>query len=390
MLVLPVRTNNNSFVCKKEFNKPQFRPEIKQDKICSDRISFSGNIGGYLNKEIYQQSQSFQKGTFFLLMSDNSFAKNFGNVIKGVFKDFKFELKDIKTVNYPDIIKNRPTIFSKTNFMAKEPITTLYIDFDKINGIKHSAANPQEGFINCISEMEKSILENNELNLISNIADDLTNILNKTKTINLSSTEKAINEIMSKYKLDVNFSVFDKKTLPHNDVVFKHSLSVENQQLFSALGINFLAQRKVLIPGIVHEFIHSLCSNSVTFNYMYGKMFKDYGAFRNLLPALGFKFKEIDASNPSFLKMPREQRQMKYNEILKSILKQGDEDTFKGQIDVLENYIKGEVFTNSNTTKLYNVYGKKTEAPYASYFNDLLEYILSIKYNALKRKDFFN
>jgi len=352
--------------------------------LTQDTVSFSGQINKYLNKNIAQQSMVFKQELLSLLMSDKPVAENLKHLTNCVFKDLKFEIRDIKEVKHPDIIANPPIIFRKTNFSQSTPKTYFFINFDKINKIRNGAVNPQEHFAKYTQEISESVSRSNELNLISNMSDEFAQKFSELPVIDKSSTDKLIGELFSKHNLDIDYKVADRKDFPnavgthcHIETTDKYG---DKKHIFA---IDFEGPKDDLVFAIPHELIHAINRNSIEFNEITALRNKMHNPSQlDIDYANGVA--EICKSDRNFIYLPTKIRKEKYDELLNNLIKNSPEDK-KAIIEMLEVHTKDEAFAYSKTPGLAKFYEENPrQIKYGLIFKDFHNYILSIRYDSSK------
>lgn len=383
MFITPIQLSTPDIKTKisKRFQYNSVDKDLKRDTIY-----FSGKVGGYLNKNLYEQSTVFKRELINLLMGDKSVEDNLKHLIHYIFPDFIFELKDIKAVKYPDVInsinsKNPMIIFSETNFDPWEIKTSLFINFDRINKIRENTGGNQKQLMKYASEIEKCIYRKNELNLISNIVDEFEVKLTQTQDINPKSVDQIIKNLANKYKLDLNYEVVNEKLATDvGSAPYFHSNRSSSGKISSNFAIDFDKNIKSLTRETSHEFTHLLTENSVEFN---STSFKE-GDVNEMLVDFEEEFCKIYNQNIHFLKYQMEIKRKKYDGILSSIFKRNPDKNRKQLIELIENYAKDETLAYCKTPSIIALYENPLEPPIGFFYKDFLDYVMSVKYDSSK------
>jgi len=377
LMASPQPVKMNLFTARKQPNSLERTPK-------QDSVSFCARPGEFLNKEIGKQSQVFKQELFSLFMSEKPFAENFKLLTNCLFKDFNFELKDIKEVKYADIVKNPPIVFSKVDFNSGTPKTHLFINFDKIKKIRDGAVNPGVHFIKFSEAITNCVAENNEYNLISNLVDTFKAKLSKLDNIDLVAVDKTIKEMKNEHNLNINYEVADIEKMPvKNTLHYVRTSMGYSGDFFSQFVINPKFQKDSLIIDLPHEFTHLLNANSIVFNKNISERiltnnFKVFNEFMNELST-------IYKSNTSFLKSPTKERKEAYDTLIKNIIRNNPKDSKLVIIECLENSNRDETFAYSKSPEIFDKYRLNPNVlPAGSFNKDFLNYILSVKHDSAK------
>jgi len=317
-------------------------------------------------------------------MSDKPFAENFKFLTNCLFRDFNFELRDIKEVKYADIVKNPPIVFSKVDFSSETPKTNLFINFDKINKIKEGAINPREHYIKFSEEIANSVAEGNEYNLISNLVEVFKAKLSKVKNIDLSAIDKAIKETKIEHNLNINYEVLDirDRPMPHA-LHYVRTSRLASGEYFSQFIINPMLHKEFLLNQLPHEFTHLLNENSVIFNKI-DEEIPRLNTTKIMFENTNGLVKTYN-ENREFLNAPTTERKTVYDNLLNELIKNNPKENKREIIAYLESVNRNEVFTYSKSRQSFNDYKADKNLFPAGLFNgDFLNYILSVKYDSAK------
>lgn len=352
----------------------------------TDSVSFSGSVGKYLNREIFQQNLALKKELTALFLSDEPFAPKFESIVRDIFPDFKFKLKDTKQIKHPDIKSQKPIIFAENDFSPEGPTTILYLNSEKLNN-RRNIINPKPH----IDEISKTIAENNELNFVSKLADELAEKLDKAENINPETTNQHIQEILNKYHLDINFSIVDKNTLsPNSHGAMVSPTLKRNEQLHCIIDINFNLRKKRLRQDITHEFVHILNANSVKYNLH--KAIPQ--SQKSLCDIFSQGFHKVDKNMrfydlPLFFKLPMQIKGIFYSKILKKIFEGMTQSEAKIQLPSVIKYASDEAFAYSKTPGRWSEDFKNYLVPYGYYYKDFLNYAISVENDSKKFQKLF-
>ena len=371
----PVKTN--LFTARKQPNSLERAPK-------QDSVSFCARPCEFLNKEIGKQSQVFKQELLSLFMSEKPFAENFKLLTNCLFKDFNFELKDIKEVKYADIVKNPPIVFSKVDFNSETPKTNLFINFDKIKKIRDGAVNPRDHFIKFTEAITNCVAENNEYNLISNLVDKFRTKLEKIDNIDLTAVDKTIKEMKNEHNLNINYKVLNINDCPKtSNIHYVRSGITLSGEYFSEFVIQPNLHKDVLLMQLPHEFTHLLDKNSIVFNKTDSKM---HSLNRNKISEERMNgFYNAYYKNLNFFELPTKERKDVYDGILKGIIKNNPNSDTGLIIDSIENLCRDETFAYSKSRGVFEGYKKdKRNFPTGLFERDFLNYILSIKHDSAK------
>lgn len=383
MIIVPAQLSTQNL--KSKCFSPNYSITDYNDKnLKKDIVSFSGCTNSFLDKEAVQQLTTFKKELLSLLISDKPLAENFKWLTNCIFKDFNFELKDIKEVKYKDITKKPPLIFSRVDFRQPNPKTNLYLNFDKIDRIKNNAIDPQQQFIYGVSEIASQVCEGNECNFISRLVDEFTEKLGNHKTINLESTDKTIKELNDKYQLGLDYKVIDRNTRNNSKALHYVSTRIfKSGKIENDFVINPMYHKEFLMKFLPHEFTHLLSMNSRTFNKLTD--IQSNIDMEKIINEMKNGFVSIYENNQNFLKSPTTKRKEEYDKILKTIIRDNTLHDKGLIISVLKSNSTDETFAYSKTPGIYEDYkNDPCMLPIGLFYNDFLKYILSMKYDSEK------
>lgn len=303
------------------------RQSFVDKKIPNDTVSFSGSINSYLSHEVIKNGQQFKEEFLKLLCKDicnSELSDNLNWFIRLFFKDFNFELKDIKQSKFKDIIENPPLVFSQVDFSQTSPKTNLFINFDKIKKTRENAIDPKKTLLKVVNELSEVIYAKNDLSFISKVIDELGCRLNQAGDLNLKSVKEVLDKLVKDYGLDVNFEVVNKKSYPiFQDKLGEHltfSSLDSNGNVKSVLGIDFDKNRNGVIEGIVHEYTHAM---NVLSQEIKPVIFPS-DKYEQIYFSLIKKFERCNNLNFKFFETPPVQRAFEYLKIIKEIMAECD------------------------------------------------------------------
>ena len=361
--------------------KKNCQPAFVDNSLKKDTVSFSGRTGNFLDKKATSLMHGFKQELFVLLMSEKPVAENFKWLTSCIFKDFKFELKDIKEVKYPDIIANPPTVFAKNTFGQSSPHTNLFLNFDRITKIRNNAADPRVHFAKYTEEIAQCVASSNEYHFISNVVDEFTQELTQIKNINKESVSKIIQKLNDKHKLDLNFKITDSEAVPGLPASHSAKLQISSSgEIHSELFIDFAKSEDELRTVLPHEFTHLLGINSIELqNYKSNFSSKEVG---HLVRKHQQGLADILENNYNFLSLPTKVRKEKYDELLRAIIKDNKGKNSQEVISFIEKMSRDETLAYCKTPK--DTPFAQEEATLLHVFKDFYNYILAVKYDASK------
>ncbi len=355
--------------------------ELKQDTV-----SFSGNINSYLSKEVLENGQKFKESFLKLLCEENSSSQLSDKLnwfIKLFFKDFNFELKDIKQSKFKDIIENPPLVFSQVNFSQASPKTDLFINFDKIEKTRENAIDPKRSLAKFVHEITEVIYGKNDLSFISKVIDELGCRLNQAGDLDLKSVREVLDKLVKDYGLDVNFEVVNKKSYPIFQDKFGEHLTFSsldsNGNVKSVLGIDFDKNRNGIIEGIVHEYTHAM---NVLSQEIKPVIFPS-DKYEQIYFSLIKKFERCNNLNFKFFEKPPVQRALEYLKIIKEIMAECDIQNKNKIFSVLENIAKNESLAYQKSTRaLEKLQSNPCKNSMNFFYKDFFNYTQFVKYNS--------
>jgi hypothetical protein len=375
--IIPIRLNSLQNTGKQSFSQT---PAISLHSLKKDVVSFSGASGLFLDSAACKNKNVYEKELLSLFTSDKPFVENFKYLTNCLFRDFQFELGDIKELKYANIKNKPPLLFTRTVFNQEGPVTQLFFNVDKIKSYRENAINPRVTFSPYCAQIAEEVLKGNDLNSIHNTVKEIEKKLNASDNINYSDTKQIISDTLKKRGLNADYDITERSTeirdgVPHSTTT---SFNTATGNIYPNLLINFKDSRKGLIRGITHEFTHALNLNSRVFNNA-PKLFECEKAFQNL----GNEFCQMYEKNPDFFQRETLFRKNKYDELLATIFKTNPAIDKKTLVEALLNKAKNEDFAYSSSLPL-----EANKLPINLIYKDFHKYLLSILYDNSKMEKF--
>lgn len=357
--------------------------ELSQNVIPKINPNFKGKAGQFINPAAKNQINNFTDEFEYSVKSNTPIMGQFDYLVRSIYPDLKFELRDISEVKNSDIQERKPIIFLRSNFDGNEPKTIIYLNQDKF---KDMSENSPEKIHEYAQRVGSLLARKNEMNFISKIVNECVTQFTKTKDLSLDYMNKFLKDIIQKYKLDIDVTAIDKNTLGNlpgthctlNSIRFDGELS-------SRIAMDLNKPEDSIKRGFVHELHHVLNFNSVEFNQIYNQTYLMNTA-KPQHDMLEYEFVRICDNDPYFLKQNTKHRNEVYNNLFKKVfkVKPSTPEQLELMIKVLEENVRDETFTYEKTPKNPNEY------PIGTLFNDFYKYLLSVKYDADKRDKLLN
>ena len=352
---------------------------ILQNNIQKITPNFNGKAGQFLNPAAQNQINEFTDDFEQVLKTQTPVMGQFDYLVRSIYPDLNFELKDMSEVKSADIKERKPAIFLRSNFDESEPKTIIYLNQEKLKDIGEDSPDVIHQYANRISTL---LAKKNEINFISKIVNDCIEQFNKTKDLSLDFMNKFLSDIIQKYKLDINVKAIDKnyygiKQGTHCTMNMKEV----DGELNSKIAMDLNRSEDSIKRGFPHEFHHVLNFNSIEFNQLYTREYlkTDYAPKHKQLEK---EFINIFDDDQKFLTRPAWRRNKTYNKLFKKVF--SDELKTPEQVElltkVLEQTVRDEAFTYGKTPK------NPLEYPIGDFFNDFYKYLLSVKYDRDKRE----
>ena len=352
---------------------------IFQNNIQKITPNFNGKAGQFLNPAAHNQINDFTDDFEQVLKSQTPVMGQFDYLVRSIYPDLNFELKDMSEVKSADIQERKPAIFLRSNFDESEPKTIIYLNQEKLQEIGKDSPDVIHQYAGRISTL---LAKKNEMNFISKIVNDCIDQFNKTKDVSLAFMNKFLDDVVRKYKLDINVEAIDKNTLlnaPGTHCTM--NMTDFDGELNSRIAMDLSRPEDSIKRGFPHELHHVLNFNSVEFNQLYTKEYlkTDYAPKHKQLEQ---EFINIFDDDPKFLTRDTKRRNKTYNKLFKKVF--SDKLKTPEQIElmtkVLEQTVRDEAFTYRKTPK------NPREYPIGEFFNDFYKYLLSVKYDKVKRE----
>ena len=356
---------------------------ILQNNFVKTNPTFDGKAGQFINPAAKNQINDFTGDFEQVLKTKTPVMGQFDYLVRSIYPDLNFELKDISEVKNADIKERKPAVFLRSNFDSDEPKTIIYLNQDRFKEISEDSPETIHQYANRIGTL---LAKKNEMNFISKIVNDCVAQFNKTKDFSIDFMNKFLRDIIKKYKLDIDVKAIDKNSLDASMNVGTHCTLNKiygNGDLSSDIAININESESSIRRGFPHELHHVLNFNSIEFNQLFtNERLKNNAQTQH--SRLEDEFIEILKNDFNFLKKPAKERNETYNKVFKKVFfntKPQTAEQVELMAKVLEENVRDEAFTYEKTENLpANYY------PIGDCFNDFYKYLLSVKYDREKRE----
>jgi len=352
---------------------------ILQNNIRKITPNFNGKAGQFLNPAAKNQINDFTDDFEYVLKTQTPVMGQFDYLVRSIYPDLNFELKDMSEVKSADIKERKPAIFLRSNFDESEPKTIIYLNQEKLQEIGKDSPDVIHQYASRIGTL---LAKKNEMNFISKIVNECIDKFNKTKDVSLEFMNNFLRDVISKYKLDINVEAIDKNTLFNTPGTHcTMNMTGFDGELNSKIAMDLNRSEDSIKRGFPHELHHVLNFNSVEFNQLYTKEYlkTDYAPKHQRLEQ---EFINIFDNDQRFLTRDAKHRNKIYNKLFKKVF--GNQPKTAEQVElmakVLEETVRDEAFTYGKTPK------NPLEYPIGDFFNDFYKYLLSVKYDKEKRE----
>ena len=354
---------------------------VFQGNFIKTNPTFNGKAGQFINPAAKNQINDFTDDFEQVLKTKIPIMGQFDYLVRTIYPDLNFELKDISEVKNADIKERKPAIFLRSNFDSSEPKTIIYINQDRFKEISEDSPEAIHQYAKRIGTL---LAKKNEMNFISKIVNDCVAQFNKTKDFSIDFMNKFLNNIIKKYKLDIDVKAIDKNSLP-NSVGTHCTLNkiYSNGELASDIAMDINESESSIKRGFPHELHHVLNFNSVEFNQLFtSERLKNDAQTQH--SRLEDEFVQILDNDFHFLERPTKERNDVYNKVFKKVFfitKPQTAEQIELMAKILEENVRDEAFTYKKTESLPSNY-----YPIGDCFNDFYKYLLSVKYDKEKRE----
>ena len=357
-------------------------------------VSFEMAPGNYLYKDAAKQNKALTKALIPVFDKGSNFAAGIENAIKKAFPMFNFTLANISDLQYYNVKKEPPLVFSRTSFKKEIPQTFLYLNFPEIIDIAKSKSTRRlEGLSENVAN---EVTLANEPHFVSKVIDMCTANVNQLKTITMEDIKKIVERCLKSYDIKINNVVLNKEDADKISSLARQvktpvtDVKYSEKDVQTKLCIIMEDSDKSIRRAISHEFTHTLNANSRWINDTQKELFSTPDA---PVARLDFapSFVDLYGKNTSFLDMPAQRRGEEYEKILKELVSKVESKRDKKLIIYQAlSLASDEAHAYSQTPGLFNEYRQTNMAKYTGgavsipigwFYVDFYDFLLSVKNN---------